>query len=214
MPANIESFYLMIFIAALLGLLLGVTSIANLLLLRRTQKLKSEYDHLEKEVREKLNTLLAEATAKSLDIIKSTAQEASQVVKDTRFFSSETKAQFLRDVQLVREHDKTQFAETLNRVEQEMVDSLKKATQEMETDFKAQIAGFKKSLSQLVEESQLQAKKQAQEYKDSLYNHAEDTLFHVFSALSKELLKRSLTPKDHEALILEAFDEARAHEVL
>ena len=214
MPANTESFYLMIFIAALLGVLFGVTSIANLFLLRRTQKLKADYDSLEKEIREKLNSLLAEATQKSLDIIKSTAQDATQAVKETRFFSSETKAQFLRDIELVREHDKTQLAETLSHVESEMVDSLKKATQAMEEDFKVQIDSFKKSLSELVTESQLQAKKQAQEYQNSLYTHAEDSLFHVFSALSKELLKRSLTPKDHETLILEALEEARAHEVL
>lgn len=210
---NISSEYLSIVITGLVGALLGVSIIANLLLLRRTVGLKQENDRLGKDVSEKLDDLIFEMTKKSLSEIKAAGIGASEIIRKTEFLSNETKNQFLTDIQVISEAQKKAFQETLQQSEKEMIAHFATLNASAETEIKKRIAQYQEVLTSSTVEVKSTAEKNALRYQEALIKELNNEFYNQFLRLTREVLKTSITPVDHEALLLKALSEAKQKNV-
>lgn len=223
--------YELAFVTAVLALALGVLVISYERTLKRTHKLKKEYEDISLHVHEKAEHLIEDARKKALTIIEQANLEASQMLTKTKKFNTKSdealkeQIEFLASQQkkILEENSKDLvkgYKESLEELREQNINVFKNISKDIERDAVSEIKDFRQVLEKetlvsqkvvggKVEEEYKKIQEELVEYKKEKLQEVDKSIFALILSITKVVLGKSLSIEDHEQLVLEALEKAK-----
>jgi len=201
----------------------------------KEQKLNGEYNQVVESAIAKHRKILDDATMESAQIIAAASHQAEQIIAGTQYISQIAKVtidqamqKLVIEAQNISANSKlsldqssqklvvdvqkeafdtarnfiTTYSESLKQSSAQSVSSFQTTMKEMELDLQKQIRQFRDTLLPKME-TELEA------YKQTRMKQTEETVNKIIQKASQEILKKSLTPDDHEKLMIESLEKAK-----
>jgi vacuolar-type H+-ATPase subunit H len=178
--------------------------------------LKDKQKWLDEE-RKKTDThyhhVVDEALAKERKILDDATREATQIIKNTEYLTTESKTEVEEALQKMEEqvekdagstsHEFTKtYSTSLQKLANQSLLEYQHITRAMGQDLQEQTKKFKDSMLP-------QLQKELDDYKKIRLQQAERTITHVIQEVSQEILNKSLSLEDHQGLLIEALEKAK-----
>lgn len=212
---------------AVLSLALAGVAVSYVFLLLRLGKSEKDKVYLQSKIRDHSMDILKEAHEKRLKIIQDAISKAGAIIQDTQFIGADVKTQFASDIQEMKKKQ-----EEFLRIRQEHISKLyddfeadmRKSTaeqfkilsknmenlalgsvKEYKEEIEAEKVSIHKQIDQKIEEEVKKSQKHIEEYKLDQMKKIDKRVFDILEALTRDILGKSLTLKDHEDLIQKAL---------
>lgn len=188
--------YATILLTSVIGILLGILTVAFLMLIRRYVGLKKEYEKIAQIERKKV-----EAAVDTL-------------IKDVKEFNYGLRDQLKSQLTKISTEETNQYEKTLKEGREQMVDVFQNISQ----DVKKIVNQESQTLNALVLEGADKITQQYQvslnEAKEAYMKNLEEKVVDIVSDISKNVIGKSLSRQDHEDLIIKSLSEAKKQNVL
>ncbi|RJR15962.1 hypothetical protein C4579_01170 [Candidatus Microgenomates bacterium] len=206
--------YLLVIVACLMGLLCGVTILANLLLIRKAQEIKRENEKLHRDLHDKLDAIITDAAAKTKQTLADIEQKALAIVSQTQYFSEATKKEFLKTIEETKTTETATFAKTLDSAEQDLLKTFTDISKTVEDNLSSDYSNLQKQLATIPDTVRRQMEDEAKGYKEQLLERVEEYVYRTFERVTRQLVGKSLSLTDKSDLLEEALEEARSSHVI
>jgi hypothetical protein len=157
--------------------------------------------------------IVDDALSKERKIITDAEEEADKIISDTKFISTTSKdsldsalKRLVTDIE--KESDSSgkdimsAYQNSLKEVTSTSLQNFHSISKELEADLQKQIKEFN--------EVQLGSmKKELESYKESQLKLTQEMVAKIVSQVSQEVLNKSISPGDHQKLVIESFEKAK-----
>ncbi len=210
-----------------LSLALSAVAVSYVFLLIKLGKTEKDKVFLQSKIRDQTSEILNDAHQKRLRIIKEAMDRAHSILKNVEGFTIDIKDQFAWDLQSVkkrqeeliglRSHEISKLYEAFSANLQHAAEAQFSAmTRNMENKTVTEIEEFRKMLEQQsifihkevdkkVNEEYKTAQKHIEDYKLDQMKKVDKHVFDILHTLTRDVLGRSLSLKDHQDLIQKAL---------
>ncbi len=217
-----------------LGLLLIVTGLAGvvLALILAYQKVFKELQILSKSQRRsqdksfhQAEAVLDDARQEALSTIQQANQKATHLIKLGGKFAEEQKTELAKKLKETSSQEFDTYKETLQKSQFQLLDVMGEVTDELQRTSETELTHFRQELVKATAETQqlfvTQLQRELAEttddvshYKQQLINRATAQMYDVIETIVKNVLHKTLTRTEHEALVIEALEEAKKNHVI
>lgn len=216
---------------AVLSLAMAAVAVSYVFLLIKLGKSEKDKVFLQSKIRDHASQTLQQSHEKGLRIIQEATKKAELIIQEAQIFSDETKTQFASNLQVVnKKHEEflnKRSAEILKLYEQFIIDlrgdtegQFKIISKDMQNHSLASIGEFRESLEgerifmhkQLetkVEEEYKKVQKHIEDYKLDQMRKVDKKIFDILHGLTRNVLGRSLSLKEHEDLVQRALAQMK-----
>ncbi|HSW47660.1 MAG TPA: hypothetical protein VLG67_01125 [Candidatus Saccharimonadales bacterium] len=196
------------------------------------------FNKIEKKLEEKENKsdieyhkVVDDAFAKERKIIEDATGEAQHIIQDTKYITSSSKedvdealAKMIQDIHKDTLETARQFMEnyksSLSQISMRSQADFQEVAKGLAEGLRGEVEAFANSTRQLELDLQKQVKdfhdnllpnieKELDEYKKVRMKQTEQTITSIVQKASQEILNRSISLDDHEALIIESLEKAK-----
>jgi vacuolar-type H+-ATPase subunit H len=154
-----------------------------------------------------------EALAKERKILDDATREATQIITQTEYLTTESQTSVNEALQKMEEqiekdagsasHEFTKtYSSSLQKLATSSLNEFQTITRTMEADLQKQTKDFSAKMLPTLE-------KELEEYKKIRLQQAERTITHVIQEVSQEILNKSLSLDDHQRLLVESLEKAK-----
>ena len=215
-----------------LSFALSAVAVSYVFLLVRFNKSEKDKVFLQSKIRDQTADILKDAHEKRLKIIREAMDRSHSILKELESFNVDFKYQFAEDLQAVRKKQEeavvrksdeisrlySEFSTNLERGIEEQFnnmtkDMLSQSSLEVEEFRKTLEAGridIRKELKDRLDVEYKKAQKNIEDYKVDQIKKVDKHVFGILQALTRDVLGKSLSLKDHEDLVQKALSEMKA----
>ncbi|CAN5286583.1 hypothetical protein BH10PAT2_BH10PAT2_4270 [soil metagenome] len=224
MELNSVTLSFMLILTGLTGVVLAL-GFAYHNMLKQFQALSKSQRHFQDKSFHQAEEVLDDAHQQALATIQQANQKASHLISLGGAFSEEQKGVLSKQMKITSEEELNDYKVSLQQSQQELRTSLGQVSDELQRAAEAELTQFRHDLVKSTTETQGLFAKQLQselgeaesdvkQYKKELLDKANAHMFQVVQQVVQEVLHKSLTKTEHEALVIEALEEAKKHHVL
>lgn len=192
---------------------------------------KDESIELLKQAREKESRILAAAQDESARMIKEAAQNASHIVSNAevivRNAEQDMKAALSSQLQkeeqklagisdeimaayrLTLESAKKEYDKTAESAARGIADGAHDAIKEFQAFFTEKTVQYQSVVDQHIKEWHAEARKEIHDYKREAMKKIDDGIYQIVLSVAKQVLGKTISMEEHQALIVRALDEAK-----
>lgn len=181
-----------------------------LLDLRKKEKL---VDKKEKNIDTNYHEIVDDALSKERKILEDATHEADEIITGAEYISKSSReavhdalSTMIFDIQKesgeIAHNFNITYANSLKQLTQDSLQDFQDVSKELKTDLEEQIKNFRETLLPNME-------KELEAYKLSRMQEIEKSLSSIVQKVSQEVLNKSLSLTDHEALVIEALEKAK-----
>ncbi len=224
MELNTITVSYMLIISGLTGVILALALAYH----RVVTQLKNEnkpHKHLEDKSYKQAEEILDRARQEALATLQEATQKSTRLITQGGKFADEQKSEIAKQMKMSSEEELQSYGETLKQTQAQMLQALGQVTDELQRSSESELTHFRQELVKSTQETQALFMKQMQselaeadssvaQYKQALLEKANQRMFAVVQQVVQEVLHKALTQTEHEALVLEALEEAKKHHVL
>ncbi len=224
MPTEII-LYGAVLLSIALGLLLIALVILYVKLFRAHNQLKAEKITLEQEALKEAEAQLSKAGKTAERIIEEARLKASEIIKGTQVFSTETKDKMAGELNRVSTEHINNFKKALTDAKAETVAVLTSVSKDLKTQAVAEVGSFKGSLQKEIQSAHVALKEAVNEgyrkveeelgnYRQARMRQVDETIFEILREVSRRVLGKAISLDEHEELAIKALEEAKKENVL
>lgn len=217
---------------AVLSLALAAVAVSYVFLLIRLGKSEKDKLFLQSKIKDHAQEILKEAHEKRLKIMQDAVNQAGDIIKNSQLLTGEVKDKINEDMQEMRkkqfdiltqrQQQLTRFYEDFEKESRNLIfDQFKQMVKNMESftsdgikELREDIAKERQAVGKQIElkiqEENKRAQKAIEEYKIEQIKKIDKRVFDILQALTRDILGRSLTLKDHEELIQKALAQMKS----
>lgn len=211
-------------LAATIGLLNGVVIfliIAYMKLLKNATLLEKAKDEREEHIRKRAAALLSDAHDKALVIIEQANLRAAQTLEETNTFSQTAKHELEAKLSQASAQLLTDYERALEEVKEEDIKTLKNISKTIESNTLDEVADFKeileketvaaqKIVEQKIEQAYADVEQEIKAYREDKRKKIDEAVYTIVRQVSEEILGKSVSLADHEKLVIDALEQAKA----
>lgn len=217
---------------AVLSLSLAAVAVSYIFLLIKLSRSEKDKVFLQSKIRNHSTEMLHESHEKEMRIIQDAMKKAQSIIEEAQVFSEDVRAQFSSDFKATnkkyeeflegRSGEVTRLYEKfITDLRSSSEDQFKIITKDLENhslaimgEFRETLEGERifmhKELEDKMTEEYKKAQKHIEEYKLDQMKKVDKQVFDILHALTKNVLGRSLSLKDHEDLVQRALAQMKA----
>lgn len=217
---------------AVLSLALAAVAVSYVFLLIRLGKSEKDKLFLQSKIKDHASDVLKEAHEKRLKIMQDAVNQAGDIIKNSQLLTGEVKDKINEDMQEMRkkqfdiltqrQQQLTRFYEDFEKESRNLIfDQFKQMVKNMENftsdgikelreDIEKERQTVNKQIELKIQEENKRAQKAVEEYKIEQIKKIDKRVFDILQALTRDILGRSLTLKDHEELIQKALVQMKS----
>lgn len=217
---------------AVLSLALAAVAVSYVFLLIRLGKSEKDKLFLQSKIKDHAQDILKEAHEKRLKIMQDAVNQAGDIIKNSQLLTGEVKDKITEDMQEMRkkqfdiltqrQQQLTKFYEDFEKESRNLIfDQFKQMVKNMENftssgikelreDIEKERQTVNKQIELRIQEENKRAQKAVEEYKIEQIKKIDKRVFDILQALTRDILGRSLTLKDHEELIQKALSQMKS----
>lgn len=216
---------------AILSFSLAAIAISYVFLLIKLARSEKDKVFLQSKIRDHAGEILQQSHEKGLQIIQEATKKAQVILEDVEIFSDEAKAQFTASIQATNKKQEElldkRSEEVLKLYEKFVADlrnsgegQFKIISKDIENHSLTLVGEFRealeserilmhKQLESKVEEEYKKVQKQIEDYKVDQMKKVDKQIFDILHALTRNVLGRSLSLRDHEDLVQRALTQMK-----
>lgn len=217
---------------AVLSLALAAVAVSYVFLLIRLGKSEKDKLFLQSKIKDHASEILKEAHEKRIKIMQDAVTQAGDIVKNSQLLSNEVRDQLNSDMQEMRKKQfdilsqrQQQLSKFYDDFEKEsrklifdqfklMVKNMEEFTvegiKELREDIEKERQSVNKQIDQKVEDENKRSQKAIEDYKLEQIKKIDKRVFEILQVLTRDILGKSLTLKDHEELIQKALSQMKS----
>lgn len=198
----------------------------------KLRKREKTIEKKEKKIDQEYHEVVDDALSKERKILDDAAHTADQIMTGAQYVKKETKAEVYyamqkmaadihKDAQKTAEDFLAEFRTSLNQLAaksigeyqgtynqlsedmQKQLREFGQLTEGIQTEMQAKIKDFQEKRLQLLE-------KEIEEYKQARMKEVSDSVSMIVNEASQEIFNKSISMEDHQALLIEAMEKAKA----
>lgn len=199
--------------------------------LKRMHPTKDESIDLLKHAREKESSILLQTQDESARMIKEAAQNASHIVSNAelvvrsveRDIKTALSSQLQKEEQklssisgeimtayrAILESGKKEYDKTAESTARDIANGAHDAIKEFQTFFTEKTVQYQSVVDQHIKEWHAEARKEIHDYKRDAMKKIDDGIYQIVLSVAKNVLGKTISLEEHQALILRALDEAK-----
>lgn len=224
------SFEQLVFFGLLFSIfILSLALIAIVALYSKTVKKMHLYQREEQHLK-------AQMHKKADEIIEEAREKANKIIKEAHFIKNDAQDAFgksldiasqnqIKDFGKVASDFRESYKKELDLVKNEATEIVKKIAKDIERDTLNDLKDFKEILKKetfasqkiveaKIEEDYKRAEQEVEAYKKERLKGVEDHIYLVLQEVSKLVLGKALSVEEHERLIIDALDNAKAQGII
>jgi len=236
MPADMITILFLLTLSLILGISL-IFVIQDLFRLeKRLQSSDEENKAFKQALQSQADILMEDAAKRSMHIVDEANQKAVEIVSAAESFNAAAKADLRSSLQAVTRAEREELTQVSRELEKQYADALKQAqedssqimkniTKDIEKQAVAELAEFTAGLRQELAASQRTMQEQlavqhqniqkdVESYKKTQMENAQKQIFQLVRFLTEAALGKGLTVEQHQDLVLQALEEAKAQGVI
>ncbi len=224
MELNTLTISFIMIVSGLTGIVISL-AFAYHKMLSQLQTLTKSQQHFQNKSYHQAEVVLDDAHQQALETIQQANQKASHLISLGGQFAEEQKGVLEKQLKSTSDEELSDYKLTLQKSQKELLSSLGQVSDELQRAAESELTQFRHDLVKSTTETQglfakqlqselAQAEADVKNYKQELLNKANAQMFDVVQQVVQEVLHKSLTKTEHEALVLEALEEAKKHHVL
>lgn len=175
--------------------------------------------------RHRAQKILDDATTRAQGIIEKAENSAHQLLADTEFFGKKSQEHLEKQLKLVSEEQLTEYKKFSEHLRQELSAAFAQYQETLSQDASQSLHDFQekttaaqaelvKSLQSQHQEQLAKMKDDAVDYRAQVWENINETLPTLIQAICASVVKKSLSPKEHQDLVIAALDEAKKRHVI
>ena len=224
MELNTTTISFMMILTGLTGVVIALGFAYHRVLKEFEAVTKSQRHVLDKSYHQ-AEEVLDSAHQQALQTIQQANQKASHLISLGGTFAEEQKDVLSAQMKVTSQEELNDYKLTLQKSQQELLSSLGQVSDELQRAAESELTQFRQDLAKSTTETQGLFAKQLQvelgavdgevkKYRQDLLDKTNAHMFDVVQQVVQEVLHKSLTKTEHEALVIEALEEAKKHHVL
>ena len=193
-------------------------------LLEELEKLRSSHSHTPLKEHQDAARLVEQAKNRSLEIIEASERKAKEIIASTDFFSAVSSDQMSESVKSASQKQTQDYLKVLEKVKLEVLGQFTALSQNVEKEAVKDIEDFRKNLevktmkSENVLETKVQEEYQKSSaeltaYKQTVIKKIDENMFEIVNQVVHKVVGKTLTPAEHQTLVLQALEEAKQNHV-
>lgn len=232
LPSDFITYTILLIVFALFQgslLLIIVYLFVDKVLISKKDTLDNEL--VKQEAYGKALNVLEEAKEKSLEILGTSQDRARKILDSVEFINVETKKELDLELKKLSEKQMSSFenlsSDLVNVYKNSLEDQhkvgleqIEKTSEFVQEELKNQIDGLKNSLQKETAQSEEQiramisadyenAKSEIEKYKNEKFSEINIKVYELIPQITKEILGRTLTIDDHQAVVMKILDDAK-----
>ncbi len=224
MELNTVTLSFLLIISGLTGVILAL----GLAYHRVVTQMKNENKvphHVQNKSYKEAEEILDRARQEALSTIQEATHKSNHLISLGGKFADDQKSELLKQMKTTTDDELQSYEELLKKTQAQIIADLGQVTDELQRSSETELTHFRQELVKSTQETQALFMKQMQaelaeagssvtQYKQALLEKANQHMFSVVQQVVQEVLHKSLTQTEHEALVIEALEEAKKHHVL
>ena len=187
-------------------------------LLEELNTLRTSHSHTSLKEHQDATRLVEQAKNRSLEIIEASERKAKEIIASTDFFSAVSSDQISESVKTASQKQTQDYLKVLEQVKVEVLSQHveKEAVKDME-DFRknleAETLKSENMLETKVQEEHKKSNAELTAYKQTVIKKIDENMFEIVNQVVHKVVGKTLTPAEHQALVLQALEEAKQNHV-
>ena len=236
MPSETIIMIFLITISLILGISLVIVIQDLFRLEKRLQKSEEENSGYKNALQKEADIVMDDAHKRAMNLVDEANRKAMEIVSSSETYNATSQEALKQSMASVikAENDQIQkvgtemlatYQETLKEVQTEGNEVIQNMSKDLEKQALEEVAAFTQTVKQGTIESEKliqerlnaelqQAEKDVAVYKQTQMKKAEDQIFTLVRFLTESAIGKGLTIEQHQALVTEALEEAKAQGVL
>jgi|GEM_PF-2247642 len=224
MELNTIAFSFLLILCGLIGIIIALALAYH----RVVAQFKMEYrvpQHPQQKSYKQAEEVLDKAHKEAVEIIQQATQKSSHLISQSSRFAEAQKNEIDQQMKETGEDELDIYVNSIKKAQEQVLTALGQVTDELQRSSESELTKFRQQLVQSTQETQSLFMKQMQvelteagtsvtAYKKTLLEKADRQMFTVVQQVVQEVLHKSLTKNEHEALVIEALEEAKKHHVI
>ena len=193
-------------------------------LLEELNTLRTSHSHTSLKEHQDATRLVEQAKNRSLEIIEASERKAKEIIASTDFFSAVSSDQISESVKTASQKQTQDYLKVLEQVKVEVLGQFTSLSQHVEKEAVKDMEDFRKNLEAetLKSENMLETKVQEEHkksnaeltaYKQTVIKKIDENMFEIVNQVVHKVVGKTLTPAEHQALVLQALEEAKQNHV-
>lgn len=179
----------------------------------RIYRKEQELERKESRIDQNYHQVVDNALSKERKILEDATSEADQIIGGAEYISSSSKdainkvlqaivVDVQKDAMTTSQSFMTNYQESLKQMVIQSLNDFQKIAKELEIDLQSQVKEFHESLLPRLE-------KELEEYKATRLKEADEMVVTVLKKVSQEVLNKSISIEDHNALLIDSLEKAK-----
>lgn len=236
MPSETIIMIFLISISLILGISLVIVIQDLFRLEKRLQKSEEENNGYKNALQKEADIVMDEAHKKAMSLVDEANRKAMEIVSASESYSTASQEALKKNLETVVKAENDQIEKvgtemlatyqgTLKDIEKEGNEVIQNMSKDLQKQAAEEVASFTQTIKQGTIESEKmiqdrlnaefeQAEKDVAVYKQAQMKKAEDQIFTLVRFLTEETIGKGLTIEQHQTLVTQALEEAKAQGVL
>jgi len=199
--------------------------VAYFKLLRKYQVLDSDFNKIKHEGNQKSEELLQSAQDHYQSKILEASQKAEEIISQSTQMGSEFKSKFEASLtrlssqqaqvfQQMSETSRKEISQAVKSVAQEMQEQALQDVKQATASLEGEVKKLQVSLTESVQEAYEKVETEVATYKTAKLKAIDEAVVGVVMNVAQEVLGKTLSAQDHEAMIMGALQEAKRDKII